>query len=1027
MFSDIAGSTAMTERLDPEDMMEIIRAYQAEVRASVEAYNGFIARYVGDGVLIYFGYPQAHEDDAARALHASLRIAEGVERVNKTLGVLMGVPLAVRIGVATGLVVVGEMLKAGASEEASVVGSTPNLAARLQGLAEPGQIVISSRTQKIAGEQFSYSDLGRQDIRGFDKPIGAYAVLGESQTGSASRPAGSATAFVGRGAELALLLDRWDRAEQGDGQVVLICGDPGIGKSRLIQALDLEIARQDPVRLNFQCSPYHTNSAFHPVIEQFAQVIGLERDNSVEVKLGKLVRAIEPLGFAHDEVLTLLARLLSIPVAQGPDATQHLNPQQQRQRTLEVLAALLFELAGRRPVLMVWEDLHWADPSSLVFLTLLMDQVAVTRVLILLNFRPDFVPPWPARSYVSQLTLDRLTGQQAETMISQMVHASGLPPEVVRQVVEKTDGVPLFIEELLKMILESGLLREEGGRYVPTGPLPSLAIPTTLQDSLMARLDRLSTAREVAQIGAAIGREFSHDMIQAVAMMDEATLVRGLAQLLCGEIIYRRGRPPATTYIFKHALIRDAAYQSLLKSRRYVFHLRIAQALTDRSPEIVANEPELLAHHFAEAGQHEQAILHWQRAAQRSIEKSANSEGIAYLRHALHVLQSLPEGPARAQHELELRVMLGVPLIATSGYANPEVEQTYARARKLSLQVPETPQLPNILWGLWVFYLCGGPLAAALEMGEQYLALADAHPDDTAINLEACQLLGIAHFYRGEFESALPYLERGGQLYDPAQHHKLIFAHGGADTGVAIRVHLALTLWALGFPHRAQQTMRAAMDIARQVSHPFSLAFAHYFNAWFHKLSGEEPAALDAATVALSICEEYGFPFWGLTSAVLRASTSAEQGRTDEGITEMQAKLGAYAAIGGLLHRAPMRGLLARAYAAGGRHELALQEVTGAIADLEGRDERWYESELHRLQGEYLLALDPGNPARAEAALRRALDVALAQNARSWALRAADSLARLLLGQGHNQEAQDLLAEVGAAVDCGGHQDSLSA
>ena len=1013
MFCDVVDATALAGRLDAEDLHAILRAYQEVVADVAERMGGYIAQYLGDGVLVYFGYPQAHEDDARRAVASGLEIIAGLAGLRAEVAAEHGETFGLRIGVHTGPALVGDV-GGGGRQEQLAMGDTPNIAARVQALAAPDTVLVTAPVWRLAGGYFIGEAWGAQTLKGVPQSLDVYRVTEESGAQSRLDTArGGLTPLVGRDAETHLLLERWSQSMDGRGQVVMLSGEPGIGKSRLVLLLQEHVEQHGGARIAFRCSPYRSNSAFHPVIEQLTLRVGLEHNDSPEVKRAKLKRALEPFSFAREKVMPLLCRLLSVPLTDEPDDSQHLSPQQQRQVTQEVLAAWLFELAGRQPLLMVWEDLHWADPSTLSFLTLLMEQVPAARVLILLTFRPEFVMPWTGRSYCSHLTLDRLTGAQAEAMIAEVVRASGMPAEVTRQVVAKTDGVPLFIEELLKMIMESGLLREESGRYVLTGQLPSLAIPATLQDSLMARLDRLSSAREVAQLGAAIGREFSHDMIEAVAPMDAETLERGLAQLAEGEIIYRRGRAPSTTYVFKHALIRDAAYQSLVKSRRHFFHHQIARVLSERFPETVANEPELLAHHYAEAGLHEQAIVHWQRAAQRAIARSANTEGIAYLRRALDVLPLLPEAQARAQHELEIRVALGVPLIATRGYADAEVERCYSRARALSVQVKETPQLPNILWGLWVFYLCGGSLGDALAMGEQYRTAAEAHPEDAGQLLETCQLLGIAHFYRGEFESALPHLDQGGRLYDPALHHSLIFAHGGADTGVATLSHKALTLWALGYPERGRAAMRQAMDIAQRVAHPFSTAFAHYFRGWFLKLCREDDASSEAAGEALSICDKYGFPFWGLTSAVLRASSLAEPGGgLRERIAEMEAELAAYATIGGLLHRSAMRGLLAQAYAAAGDTGRALHELESTLAGLAGRDERWYEAELYRLQGEFLIAEAPANADRAESAFRRALDVAQVQGARAWALRAATSLVRLQMRLGTGEDGFRILATI---------------
>lgn len=1011
MFCDLVDSTPLSAALDPEDLREIVREYQQLVAGVAEKYGGHVAQYLGDGVLIYFGFPVAHEDDGRRAVSSALGIIGGVQHLSERVAQRHRVTLSLRIGVHTGPVVVGE-IGAGRRLEQLAMGETPNIAARVQSLAAPNTVLITAPVWRLVEGFFTGESLGPQSLKGLSQPVAVHRILGETDATSRLEVVGlgELTPLVGRESELRLLQERWDRSVDGRGQVVIVSGEAGIGKSRLVGSIQEHAIANGGARISFRCSAYHQNSAFHPLIERLGRTLRFARDDSPEAKLRKLEDGLSQLAFANERTLPLLASLLSIPVPEGRFPAQVLSAQQQKQRTQEALVAWLLEEAERQPLFTVWEDLHWADPSTLEMITMLVDQVPTAPVLAIMTCRPEFASPWSGRSYVAQLSLSRLSGQDAETMVARMVSSAGLPAEVLREVIAKTDGIPLFIEELLKMILESGLLVQQDGRNVLRGPLPPLAIPATLQDSLMARLDRLSTSRGIAQVGAAIGREFSQEMIAAVSELDADALTEGLAQLVGGELVYRRGRPPQATYVFKHALIRDTAYQSLLKSERVRFHQRIAQVLVERYPESVETEPEVLAHHYAEAGLAEQAITYWQRAAQRAVQRSATSEAIAYLTRALDMVELLPAGHDRAKHELEIRVNLGIPLIMTRGYGNADVERTYARARELAAVVRDTPQLPNILWGMWVFYLCGGPMQAALEMAEQYRATAELHPEDTSLRLETCQLMGIAHFYRGEFTTALPYLERGSNLYDPSRHHALVFEHGGADTGVAIKTHLALTLWALGFPDRARVVMEEALSIARQLAHPFSEAFAQYFYAWFHKLCREEETVVAASTAAVGICEKYDFPFWGFSSGALRGSSVAEQGEIENGIAQIVEKLTAFEATGGLLHRSPLRGLLAAAHARAGHADDAMREVSAAIAALEGRNERWWESELHRLRGELHLA--SGAEGEAEASFRRALEIARAQGARSWELRAALSLARFEEKRGNAAEGRELIATV---------------
>jgi len=612
MFCDLVDSTALSSRLDPEDLREVVRAYQTTCEEVIQRYGGHIAQYLGDGLLVYFGYPQAHEDDAHRAVWAGLGILDALAALNARLEPRTGVRLAVRLGIHTGLVVVGEVGGISRHEQLAL-GETPNLAARIQGLAAPDALLTSAATYRLVEGYFACQDLGMHSLRGVATPMQVYRVVQASAAQSRLDVMGatSLTPLVGRDAELTLLVERWAQSQDGLGQVVLLSGEAGIGKSRLVEALRQRLGSEGMASIVLRCSPYYTNSALYPVIDHLQRLLHFHREDMPEEKLDKLERSLHEYRFARDEVMPLFAALLSVPFPDGRYPPLHLSPQQQKRKTAEALVAWLVEAAERQPLLAVWEDLHWADPSTLELLSLIIDQSRTARMLTLLTCRPEFQPRWSPRSHLTHLTLNRFTHPQVERLIAQAMHGKSLPSEVVQQVVAKTDGVPLFVEELLKMILESGLVREEDERYVLTGPLPLLAIPATLQDSLMARLDRLAPVKEVAQLGAVLGRSFPYDLIQAVAPMDETTLQRGLAQLVDAELLYQRGHPPQAQYLFKHALIQDAAYQSLLRSTRQQYHLRIAQVLAEQFPETTQTQPELIAQHYTEAGLREQAIGYW--------------------------------------------------------------------------------------------------------------------------------------------------------------------------------------------------------------------------------------------------------------------------------------------------------------------------------------------------------------------------------------------------------------------------------
>jgi class 3 adenylate cyclase/tetratricopeptide (TPR) repeat protein len=798
LFCDLVDSTTLARQLDPEELREVVRAYQDTCAKVIARFEGHIAQYLGDGLLVYFGYPQAHEDDAQRAVRAGLGMLEALGPLNTRLAQERGVHLAVRLGCHTGLVVVGEV-GGGTRQEQLALGETPNLAARLQGLAAPNTLVISAATWQLLRGFFACQSLGTPLLRGFAQPLEVYQVLSESTARSRLEVAGSTglTPLVGREQEVRLLLERWAQVKDGFGQVVLLSGEAGIGKSRLVQVLKEHVASEPQAWLTpCQCSPYYQNTALYPLIDLLERVaLRFDRDESPQHKLSKLEGFVVQYGLQLAEAVPLLATLLSLPLT-AAYAPLTGSPEQQKHKTLHALLIILSRIAAQQPVLFIMEDLHWVDPTTLELLSLLVDQGPTARILALLTFRPDFSPPWTGRSHLTQVTLPRLPRRQAAEMTDRVAHGKALPPEVVEQVVAKTDGVPLFVEELTKMVLESGLLQERAGHYELTSPLPPLAIPTTLHDSLMARLDRLATVKSLAQLGATLGREFSYELLQAVAPWDEATLRRGLQQLVEAEFLYQQGLPPQATYLFKHALIQETAYQSLLRSTRQQYHQPIAHALEERFPETGETQPELLAHHYMEAGLAAQAIPYWQRAGQRAIQRSAHAEAIAHLTQGLEVLQTLPETVERSYQELLVQTTLGPALMAARGFAAPEVGHAYARARELCQQMGDTPQLFPVLYGLYRFYLLRGELQTARELGEQLLTLAQPQ-QDPALLLSAHRALGDALFWLGEAAIARGHLEQGFALYNPQQHRSLAFLYGD-DPGVDCLSYGAWALWWLG-------------------------------------------------------------------------------------------------------------------------------------------------------------------------------------------------------------------------------------
>ena len=1020
LFCDLVDSTALASQLDPEDLREVVRAYQDTCAKVIARFEGHIAQYLGDGLLVYFGYPLAHEDDAQRAVRAGLGMVEALGQLNVRLKQERGVALAVRLGIHTGLVVVGEV-GGGARQEQLALGETPNLAARLQGVATPNTVVISAATVPLLGGFFACQSLGTPSLKGLAQPLEVYRVLYESTARSRLEAAGSAglTPLVGREQEVALLRERWAQVKDGIGQVVLLSGEAGIGKSRLVQVLTEHVAAEPQAWLTpCQCSPYYQNTALYPMIELLERVaLRFEREESSEQKLRKLEGFLVQYGLPLTEAVPLFATLLSLPL--GTDYTPlTVSPEQQKQKTLHALLTVMLRIAAQQPVLFVMEDLHWVDPTTLEFLTLLVDQGPTARILALWTFRPDFSPPWTGRSHLTQVTLPRLPRQQATEMTDRVAHGKALPTEVVEQVVAKTDGVPLFVEELTKMVLESGLLQEREDHYDLTGPLPPLAIPTTLHDSLMARLDRLATVKSLAQLGATLGREFSYTLLHAVSSWDEETLQRGLHQLVEAELLYQRGLPPQATYVFKHALIQDTAYQSLLRSTRQQHHQRIAQVLEAQFPDTAETQPELLAHHYTEAGLSAQAVVYWQRAGQHAVEHSANLEAVAHLTKGLEVLATLPDTPERAQQELLMQTTLGPALLVTKGQASPEVLQAYARARALCPQAEETPQLFQVLRGLWYFYLIRVELQTARELGEQLLTLAQ-HIGDPALLLEAHYALGNTVNYLGEFTAARTHFAQGIALYDPQQHRSHAVRYG-QDPGVVCRAYAGMTLWCLGYPDQALRWSHEALTLARELEQPFSLVYALFFAAMLHQFRREGPLTQERAEAGRALAAEQGFALWVAWGTFFRGwalterspAPGAGQGQGEEGIAQMQQGLAAWRATGAETLRPYFLALLAEASTKVGQREAGLTLLAEALAVINDTGECRWEAELYRLKGEVLLARATGQDTEAETCFRQALEIARRQQAKSLELRAAMSLARLWQGQGKHAEARQLLAPI---------------
>jgi predicted ATPase/class 3 adenylate cyclase len=1001
MFCDLVGSTAVSARLDPEDVREIIGRYHRCCAEILERNGGFIPSYLGDGVMGYFGYPHAKEHDAELAVRAGLAIVDAVPKLETAAGS----PLQARVGIATGLVVVGDVLGAGSMQELAAVGDTPNLAARLQAQAEPGAVVISSSTRKLVGGLFDCRDLGPVALKGFTEPVRAWQVLGASAAVSRFEALrATTTPLVDRIEEIALLLRRWERAKRGDGSVVLIAGEPGIGKSRIAETLLERLSGEPHIRVRQFCSPHHQDSALHPSIMQLERAAGFRREDTPEQRLEKLEALLAQATTDLHKAVPLMADLLSIPLGERYRPLK-LTPQKRKEETLQVLSAQLIGLQKQQPVLLVVEDVHWADPTSLEGIDILVDRIADMRVLAIITYRPEFIPPWVGSPHVTLLSLNRLPPGPCAEMIRHVIDGKRLPKDVTDRIVDRTDGVPLFIEELTKAVVESGLLKDFGDRYETTGPLPPQAIPVTLNGSLLARLDRLRSAREVAQIGAALGRRFSHELISAVASVPQQQVDDGLAQLVGAELVFRNGNPPEADYTFKHALIQDAAYSTLLRSGRQQVHARIVGVLEHRFPEIVTSQPALLAQHCGEARLAEKAVGYWLRAGQRAVARSAMTEASVQLQKGLDVLAGLPDGPWRQQRELDLQLALGRALIATKGYSSPSVGEAFARAKALAELLGRQEYLRPVLHGQSAYHMVRSELTQALAYAAQMEAIGRERHDADA-RLLGHYLSGMIRFYLGEFAAARAHLEQCHGLGDPA-HRDVVAALTSGDPHVAAMAHLAWTLLALGEVDEARRRLKRVLAEASELGHAYTRAMALSFTCWAEWVARapEQVAQHSEESLALSI--EQNFPLWLAWGLAHRGWSLVALQRSQEGLVMLREGLKAVRETGTVLMTPYWLMLLADAYGKLGQPAEGLNFLAEAAVILGTAEERFEEAEFRRLQGELLSGT--GERASAEQSYRQAIAVAQRQGAKFLELRAAVGLARLWIGEGKRGEAQELL------------------
>jgi class 3 adenylate cyclase/predicted ATPase len=1021
MFCDLVGSTALSQRLDPEDLRRAVLTYQDWASEIIRGFEGHVAQYLGDGLLVYFGYPVAHEDDAERAIRAALAMLADLPTVNERLAqdnpFFRDQRLRVRMGIHTGLVVAGEMGGRDRREPVAVVGETPNIAARVQGEAEPDTVVVSADTRRLVEGRFDFADLGPREMKGVMGPVALFRVIGERA--SAPRDAELRRVegpLVGRGQEVELLLSRWEQAREGFGQAVLLSGEAGIGKSRLLRAIRERVGAPTDSALAGRCSPYHQHTPLYPITDVLHRALRFDRADSAAIKMETLESALHQYGVAPD-VAPLLAPLLGVEVPSSAAPT--LTPAQQREQTLDAIVAILVAMATAHPLLLTVEDLHWVDPTTLELIERVVEQIPNAAMLLVMTARPTFLAPWGPSAHLTTLTLSRFTRRHTTEIATAVAGGKALPDEVLDQIVTKTDGVPLFAEELTKLVLESGFLRDAGDHYELTRSLPPLAIPSTLQDSLMARLDRLAPVKEVAQLAATVGRAFSFELIRAVSDLDDHMLESALGRLVAAEMLYQRGTGPGARYVFKHALIQDTAYQALLRSTRQQYHQRIARVLVETFPETAEEQPELVAHHYTEAGLAEPAVLHWGRAGARAARRSAHREVIGHLTRALDVLSGLPAGVARARWELGLRSQLGPALIAVKGQSSRDVQECYGRARALCQELGDAPQLFPVLVGLRRFYSVRGELATARSVAEQLLGLAQ-RAGEPALLVEAHHSHGNVLFWMGEPRAARESIEEGIAHGTGASRHSLAQApYYVTDPVVGSLAYLGWILWVLGQPDQALERSRQAVERAETLEHPHSLAVALDFAIALHEFRGEIAEAEATARAAIRVSETHGFPFWMALARIRLGWALVAAGDAAGGIGEIESGLASHRATGAELARPFLLGLLAEACTTAGRIDDARAALSAAMTAGQATDERFYLAELQRLDGELRVRERPGKRDDAEMLFRQAIDTARSQHARGLELRAATSLARLWLEQGRSADARAALAEITGSFDEG--------
>lgn len=1011
LFADMAGSTRLSSELDPEDYRSVIRAYQKACTEAIRRYDGFLAQYLGDGVLAYFGYPRAHEDDAERAVRAGKEVITAVSKLSPR----SGLRLQSRVGVATGDVVVGETIGEGTNQVTTIAGETPNLAARLQALAPPDTLIISDGTRRLLEGRFSFDALGPQNLKGFNDRVEAFAV-GETTADHARYEAKSRQGppqLIGREEEVGLLLRRWALVEEGDGQVVLLSAEAGVGKSRVLHALQERLKRQPYNRVLYFSSPFHQNSALYPAADHLRRELQLGKHENEQTIFDRLQRNLQKLGTREMDYARYLSPLLGVNIPERFD-TPEPGPEEFRARTLDAIITIIERMSQQVPVLMVIEDAQWVDPTTLELLTALINRLRDKRILLIIAYRPEFAPPWGREGHVTTCTLKHLSRKESAQLVCQITGGKTLPGDIIDQIVSRTDGVPLFIEELTKSVLESGLLRDAGDGFELQGTSSSFVIPNSLQDSLMARLDRLPSAKEIAQIGAVIGREFSYELLSQATEQEAQYIDAALEDLVESGLLFRHGNYPNAVFEFKHALIRDVSYESLLKSNRRRIHGRIANALEKKISGQALNALELVAHHFEGAGNAEKATAYWHMAGQRASEHSAYHEAIAHCERALNLLESLPDPELRCDKELDMQLIIGVSSIAVRGFSSPAVLKAYSRARDLARELQDRAKLFAATWGVWMYQQQAGRIDSARRMADELLDLSELL-GDTEFRLEAHHAAWATCYRMGDFKGCRYHADQGIALHDPGKHFELCNRYAGHDAGICARNHAALSSWFLGYPDQAIDHDRASVELAEQISHPVSKVHAKCFGSILYRHLGDPVTAQRYTEDALQLSRKFQYPQFTGYAEVIQGWAIAQIDNRMEGIAIMEKAIDDLTRIGAWARCATFLPCLVATYAKYGENEKALASAERTVELIQRSGERTAETEILVLKGE-ILERNGAPRADTESALYAALELARKDSAKAMELRAATALARLWQNHGEHQEALQILTPVYTSI-----------